>query len=128
MTRAKKLPCPRLELRWRELPDDSDGRANGYTIECVYSFVFPLDKYDIRAEYHGPRGGHKFGAKREKAIEIGRTFSTGTVAGRVLASGEVDAPFRDGAHATWDAPHFGNPPIYVIAGDVAWKANQGSAA
>jgi hypothetical protein len=29
----------------------------------------------------------------------------------------ADTPFRDGAHAKWDAIQLGDPPIFVIAPD-----------
>jgi hypothetical protein len=49
-------------------------------------------------------------------IELGSTSVGG---GRLPWDGELShaTPFRDGAHAHWDAKQFGNLPIYVVAPD-----------
>lgn len=109
----KDMPAPRIELRW-ETASEKD-RARGYQWVCNYNFVFPLGKYDIRAEYYGPRGGHKFGHHKTKTIQVGQTLSGGG-GGRYSNERDfVDTPYRDSTHVQLDAPHFGSPPIYAVA-------------
>lgn len=110
-----KLPAPRLQLRWAH----STLRA-GYNWECHYELVIPLGKYDIRAEQQGPRGGKKPSLK-ELVIPMKEPSIRGSEVTPCTAhpSGEryYDSPFRDGAHAIWDAKLLGNLPIFVIAPD-----------
>lgn len=112
----KDMPCPRIELRWME----NDGSkpaypASEYPLVCRYSLVIPLDRLDIRAEGYGDHGETIYGAKRELAVEMGNTFSSGSLERLYDAESDtVREPFRDGAHASWDAPHVGNPPIYAV--------------
>lgn len=112
--RAPKLPAPRLQLRWEAF----DGRP-GYQWQCHYELVIPLGKYDIRAEQAGPRGG-----KRPNRTELVLAIKEPSIRGSdgVPCTAQdgtryYDAPYRDGAHAKWDAKVLGNPPIYVIAPD-----------
>lgn len=98
------MPAPRLELRYRHAtPEDG---FDGYPTVCEYNFVFPLGKYDIRAEYN------------DKTQTVRINLSATTRALEKCYSAEydiVDTPYRDGAHAMWDAWYFGKPPIYAVA-------------
>jgi hypothetical protein len=81
--------------------------------------VLPLDKYDIRGKRQGPRGGRLPNLK-ELVIRIKPPTvraSTSTPCTAQDGSRYCDTPFRDRAHAIWDAKVLGNPPIYVIAPD-----------
>lgn len=107
------LPAPRLQLRWEPSADSI------YQWKCHYELVIPLDKFDIRAEQKGPRGGCRPPLK-ELAIPMKPpTLRGSTQTPCTSVSGEryCDTPFRDGAHAHWDAKVLGDPPIYVIAPD-----------
>lgn len=92
------LPAPRLQLRW-----ECD-EADSYERICHYELVLPLQKYDIRRDL-APSGF--------AAIPLGRTKVSGGLG--VFLDGKVEEPFRDGAHARWDATLFGLP-VYAV-----WK-------
>lgn len=120
--KASRLPAPRIQLRWQE-----STLKPGYRWECHYELVLKLDKYDIRAEVYK---GDRLLKKRLKELVI--PFKPPSLRGwssdyPPCTTGDgkeryCDAPFRDGAHAFWDAEQIGNPPIYVIAPDgVAFK-------
>lgn len=108
------LPAPRLQLRWAP---STDSRRQWM---CHYELVMPLDKCDIRAEQEGPRGG-----KRPKLKEFVVPMKPPTCRDGNAAPCQTwpdkkpyyDPPFRDGAHAQWDAALLGDLPIYVIAPD-----------
>lgn len=114
MTTQKKLPAPRLQLRWEKSTIDQT-----YQWECHYELVIALGKHDIRAEQNGPRGGRLPNLKElvvplkppslRDGGHIPCTWPDGTRC--------YDSPYRDGAHAMWDAEQLGNLPIYVIAPD-----------
>ena len=108
-----KLPAPRLQLRWAE----SDNPR--YQWECHYELVIPLNKYDIRAEQEGPRGGRLPPLKEWVISMKPPTLRGTTLPPCTTVSGEryCDMPYRDGSHAHWDAEVLGNPPVYVIAPD-----------
>lgn len=99
-TRPEGLPVPRLQLRWESAGDGMWERV------CHYELVFALQEHDCRND-----------AKTGFAVvQLGRTRQGG---------GDPDwseglerrTPFRDGAHAKWDAAQFGGLPVYVIAPD-----------
>jgi hypothetical protein len=117
-----ELPCPRLELRWVDLPEP-DVDHHTYTVVCEYSFVFPLNEpLDIRAQRDREDGTTEYGVVRECKALIGRTLSTGTAASHYSDKlDEVFAPFRDGSHALWDRIHFGSPPIFIVAAGRAMR-------
>lgn len=94
-------PLPRMQLRWRENDD--------LTLTCFHEFVFPISKDDIRStDFNGSRCG---------VVELGRCKRSGGMAPDWANNLARTYPFRNSAHAVWDAVHFGNPPIYVIAPD-----------
>lgn len=81
---------------------------------CMYWLVLELKPEDIRAE--GEDG--TLGVSRERYIPMGETQSSGSDR-RPVWDGKVSTPFRDGAHARWDAISLGLPdlPIYARCGD-----------
>jgi len=109
----KDMAVPRLELRWEDKRTDKDGFV--YTVECVYSLVLNLGKYDIRAE-RADEKGRTLPNVTTMTVRIGGTLSTGTASKRYWEKDDrVDEPFRDGAHAQWDAAQLGDLPIYAVA-------------
>ena len=103
------MPAPRLELRWE------DKRNRDYAVQCVYSLVIALGEHDIRAE-RNDQNGKPLPNLTELKVELGKTLSDGSAARRYSAArDEVDAPFRDGAHARWDSQQLGNLPVYAVA-------------
>lgn len=111
---APKLPAPRLQLRWK--PETEGG---GKVWLCHYELVLPLRENDIRAEQEGPRGGRRPNLK-ELVVPIKEPTIRGCNAipcSALDGSRYYDAPYRDGAHAQWDAAALGDLPIYVIAPD-----------
>ncbi|MDX4957865.1 hypothetical protein [Delftia acidovorans] len=111
----KKLPAPRLQLRWMLSAADP-----AHQWECHYELVMPLRGGDIRAERIGPRGG-KLSALKELAIPMKPPTLRGGKSTPCTCPFKgtrfYDAPYRDGAHAQWDAAALGNLPLFVIAPD-----------
>lgn len=98
-----KLPAPRLQLRWRKPTAKERKRSYlGCDWTCVYELVLPLDEHDIRWTRRRP----------ELVKEMGRTF-----VGTTRIPDATEAPFRDGAHASWDSKALGGIPIYIIGAD-----------
>lgn len=84
--------------------------------------VIPLRHLDIRAEHDG-----KHGVWNEHHAMIGFTRSTG--GSRPVRSGNVETPFRDGAHAGWDSESLRDIPIYAVCeNDVRLIPNKKEAA
>jgi hypothetical protein len=109
-----EMPAPRLELRWIDLEKPHVDHYE-YTVECVYSLVLPLGEFDIRRERVADDGTELPDAPTHSA-ELGRTRSTGNSTKRYWEKEDaIDTPYRDGAHAHWDAKHLGNLPIYAVA-------------
>lgn len=114
-TAGGDLPVPRLQLRWA-LSAEGDpgwglplryleqGEGGHRRWICHYEFVVPLREHDIRREREGAPD------VAELVIPISKTQRGST-------HPPDDEPYRDGAHAAWDAPHFGNPPVYVLPVD-----------
>lgn len=102
--RPEDLAAPRLQLRWSH---DDSGRSNWV---CNYEMVLPLRQGDCRNDE-----GANFAV-----IELGRTLVGGGGAPpweRAIV--EQSMPYRDGAHARWDAEALGGLPIYVLGPDGA---------
>ena len=91
---AATLPAPRLQLRWAQTGGPHDWA-------CIYEIVIPVGANDVRNA-----GDDVF------VRELGRTRMLG---GPIEAPDQVDAPFRDGAHARWDAAALGLP-AYAMHG------------
>jgi hypothetical protein len=104
------LPVPRLQFTWIKITDDWSIK------ECIYTLVLPLGEHDIRRE--GPNGKK---VRSEWHAEIGRTKSDGSARMPVSSDG-VDTPFRDGAHAQWDALVL-NLPLFAVCDGVATRVN-----
>lgn len=98
------LPCPRLEFE--HVPSE---RGWG-TRWCMYWLVLELGPSDVRAEDEDG----KLGVYRERYIPMGETKSTGGDR-RPVWNGEVNTPFRDGAHAHWDRIALGLPDLPTYA-------------
>jgi hypothetical protein len=88
------LPCPRLQFTW--IACEQEGMFNNV---CLYTLVLPLRDTDIRCE--GEEGEK---VRREWHALIGVTRTGGPDPFR---ASHVDTPFRDGAHANWDAEKLG---------------------
>lgn len=124
MSAKKKLPAPRIQLRWVE------STATGWAWECHYELVIKLDKYDIRAEvYKGERLLKKRRSELVVPIKKPSVRSGGGIP-CTWQKGEryFDSPYRDGAHANWDAKQLGDLPVYVIAPDGMSFKDEGAAA
>lgn len=132
MMDAKDMVMPRLELRWKKV----DGWA---VARCNYSLILPIEELDIRNRGRQGKKGARF-----KRIHIGHTTRT---SGSYRPDEElspirqhpvrtepetyppervwtVDTPFRDGAHAKWDAERLGLP-AYAVCGDKAALLHDG---
>lgn len=112
------LPAPRLQLRWA-LATPEERRFNNFGWACHYELVLPLDKHDVRREVYD-ENGDPAGEVSELVVPIKSPSlrgGGGTPCEAQDGSRYYDAPYRDGAHARWDAAVLGNPPIYVIAPD-----------
>ncbi len=107
----------RLELTWTH-----DG---GERWTCNYELVLPLKEADCRGTFdHKPSKSRPkshckiwLDSDNCKRIPLGRTLVTTTAASRVWPDGNIDTPFRDGAHIQWDSETLGLR-TFVICGDV----------
>lgn len=114
---AKKLPTPRLQLRWVASTHPE------YQWECHYELVILLDPCDVRREIYKKGRQLKKMRPRELAIPMkdpSLRSSSNPHPPCTSMDGKIryaDTPFRDGAHARWDALQLGCPPIFVIAPD-----------
>ena len=109
----QRLPVPRLQLRWAT--DDGDNQRI-----CHYELILPLSEYDIRRER--ARDGDK--ASRYLAVPLGCTRVSGG-SGRdpvsidnTTGNIQVDRPYRDGSHASWDAYAL-RVPLFAVWNDTA---------
>ena len=110
------LPYPRLELRWRT--PTIDERANSGVNPnwaCDYLLVLhKANKGDMRCE--GPRGG-------AGKVDVEVLMETSVMSGPDPfnpKTGEVETPYRNGAHAQWDAMAL-DIPAYATCGNYASK-------
>ena len=117
---ARKLPTPRLQLRWEQ---NTGKNRLEYEWLCHYELVILLDEYDVRREIYKNGSQLRNKLPRECTIPMKEPSLRGSSSkfppctssdGKQRYS---DTPFRDGAHAQWDAIQLGNPPIFVIAPD-----------
>lgn len=119
-----KLPAPRLQLRWEENDGTHGYSKREYKWLCHYELVLPLGEYDIRREVHD-EDGNVVGKRNELVAPIKGPSARGSSSQfPPCTSGDgkrryCDTPFRDGAHALWDAKLLGGLPIFVIAPDGA---------
>lgn len=100
---------PHLRLRWEKAErTDCDWL-------CHYELVIPFDEHDIRREVYD-KDGELIAERFCNVVSMGSpTKLTSTKA--PCCYDDWYAPFRDGAHAMWDAAKLGNLPVYVIAPD-----------
>lgn len=111
--RRRKLPAPRLQLRWLK---SSNAK---WDWECRYELVIPLGEHDIRREVR--KNGRLL--KRtisELVVQIKEPSFRGSTETPCCTRDGMrycDTPYRDGAHALWDAEKLGKLPIFVIAPD-----------
>lgn len=105
-------PLPRIEF---EHVADPDRGWNRDTI--TYWLVLPLSENDIRRESDGKK------PYSEWYVPVGQTRREGGNGSPPIYGGEVDTPFRDGAHATFDRVALGLPdlPIYGVCPDTNGK-------
>ena len=91
---AGVMPCPRIELKWFKTGDTWREDKDGNVVH------------------------------NENYIEVNRTRVTG---GRqtppIWEDGEVETPFRDGAHAKWDSGALGGIPVFSVCGDAVSQMN-----
>lgn len=114
--RKAKLPAPRIQLRWAESTEP------GWAWMCHYELVLPLGEHDVRREVYDKRGNLKKKERTELVAalkEPSLRSSSGMLPPCSAQNGAryYDAPYRDGAHAKWDAKLLGGLPIYCIAPD-----------
>jgi hypothetical protein len=105
------MKSPRLQLRW------APSEHAGWEWQCHYELVLPLTEGDIRREADdGKQITELVVAMKEPSL---RDSGGGATPCTDRSSGEryCDPPFRDGAHAIWDAKLLGKLPVYVIAPD-----------
>lgn len=116
--RLADLPAPRLQLRWA--PHEGRPRFGDTQSEwdCHYELVLPLGEFDCRRDIYD-EDGNEVGQRTELVVP----FKGCTIRGsehepcwdRHANLWYADAPFRDGAHADWDAAVLGAPPVFVIS-------------
>lgn len=103
------LPTPRLELRW--YPSDEPHYKNDkwYERRCEYLLVLPLKEHDIRREDEDGNSIYT-----ENFILINETIVRGGKGSPINGNLSIDTPYRDSAHAKWDAASLNNLPIYAV--------------
>lgn len=103
----------RLQFRW-EPGDDAMDEFGARNWICKYELLIALDEHDIRREDENGNKVHDF-----QVLEIGRTTRGSALEPCRTEAGDYffDAPYRDGAHAVWDASKLGDLPIVSIAVD-----------
>lgn len=100
--KADALPLPRLQLTWEPIKKP----RNGSNWKCRYELLLPVGEHDIRNTKN--RG--------YLTLRLGGTL-VGSERGPVYEDGTLGTPFRDGAHAKWDAEKLGLP-AFVVYGDL----------
>jgi len=106
------LPAPRLQLRWSEANDNDPH----YQWHCHYELVLPLREHDIRREVYDD-DGMQTGEVAELVVPLKpptRRSGGGEPCRAQDGTHYCDAPYRDGAHAKWDAAALGGLPVYVL--------------
>jgi hypothetical protein len=120
---AETPKSPRLQLRWEAGKAENSGYfARGDDVwRCHYELVLPLSEGDIRREIW--EDGEEVGSRQELIVAVkGHSLRgmNGTTPCIDRHDGDklyFDPPFRDGAHAKWDAALLGGLPIYCVAPD-----------
>lgn len=120
---AETPKSPRLQLRWEagKAPAGSVFEHDEFAWRCHYELVLPLGESDIRREIW--KDGEEVGQRDELVIAVKGCSLRGAGEDDVpcvhRADGSLyyDPPYRDGAHAKWDAALLGGLPIYCVAPD-----------
>lgn len=103
-----------LQFRWEPVGEIKDWGMNTWC--CHYELSLPLWKYDVRRENDSGKR-----VRSRHVVEIGNTTRTSNWNSVPCLERDgsyyFDAPFRDRAHARWDAEVIGNLPIVCIAVD-----------
>jgi len=94
----KPLPLPRLQLTWTKKPE------NAWT--CSYDLLLPVGQGDVRNEAKAGKPGYTTANISATEIEDWD--------GPIDETGRLTTPFRDGAHAAWDAHRLGFPAFVVF--------------
>jgi hypothetical protein len=114
---------PRLQLRWEDGLAERDiffGKGEPVWL-CHYELVLPLREHDCRREVW--KDGEEVGSVEELVVAMksptlrGKNGTTPCIGSHDSGKLYFDSPFRDGAHAKWDAPLLGGLPIYCVAPD-----------
>jgi hypothetical protein len=108
-----KMELPRLELRWTR-----KGKTWRAAI-CTYNLVLPLAEHDVRRELNSDSAMNfviplSFTKRPNQGVSPYRE-------GCGAVEESIDEPFRQTAHAIWDARSLGGLPIYVICEDRAMR-------
>jgi hypothetical protein len=104
----RKLPFPRLELRWREATAEEFTQESANWV-CDYMLVLsPPDIGDIRSNNDNDDAG-------EVNVEyiLSSTYINGYHSSGPYDGDTVERPYRDGAHAMWDSEKL-NIPAYAV--------------
>lgn len=112
----EKLPLPRLQITWEEIPEDKRKGHLGCNWLARYELLLPVKgqvrdskskrrpvgkSYVVDGVMHVPLGGQR----RQSEAPPDKY-------------GEVDTPFRDGCHIKWDA-FLLRLPAYAVFGNKA---------
>ncbi|QTG12914.1 hypothetical protein G6M86_06515 [Agrobacterium tumefaciens] len=102
-----------LQLRWEAAPDD--GRFPGRNWFCHYELVIPLQRWDVRREDNDgvPHVDELVIPIKPPTVRGGDREPCRDADGSYY----FDLPYRDGAHAYWDAKLLGDPEVLCIAID-----------
>ena len=106
-TAACNLPVPRLHLVWVDADEEPESGSDWHIRVCHYLMVLPVGRWDIRNMKAQPVDDESDGYT---AAVLG---TTRVRSGRKLI--DLEAPYRDGAHAKWDSQQLGWP-VYVSSG------------
>lgn len=130
----KATPIPALPKDRAFLHFDAAPADNGVQVD--YELVIPLHEVDCRGtfDHRGRKRPKTFGkvwlaSDNTKRVPLGRTV-VGT--GNTLypfnrfTPGEIDLPFRDGAHCQWDNEKLGGLEIYYTKGTEHWRLTKGT--
>jgi hypothetical protein len=106
---SEGLPLPRLQITWVKHPQNPE------IWFAIYEIIIPSTPLDVRVtdtpkERELPpdgeplwKGGHLWSDDRNIYIRMSITRVTTGARDMPFTSGELDLPFRDGAHIAWDA-------------------------
>jgi hypothetical protein len=116
MEKTSELPVPRLQIEWEAGASDREWIV-------WYELIMPLRSHDGRKCSSRRANNKGFGwcDGTNMHYHMGRTNIQGGLGPVHL--GVIDTPFRDGAHARWDAAVL-KLPVYAVYGDDACKIEE----